>query len=395
MMFVTGTPKEIEEKTVLGVRVQVAKMLPEDGMAYGFDNVGQALNFSPVQLQRIMTAAGLALDAAAQWRPKLESSIEELRFDTGRNEAFIGAHCYRREDGAIVFYLEGGYPGIRVQEFRIRTPGSYRVRLHVAAHQSQRPIAYAVHFGRDTLDQPAESHSYHDALPGAIHVDEVTAYLHANDPWRLFVHGLDPAVNNWPAVHRKTAEFAGPGLAVLKIEVEGPLVDQWPGRGHRLRFGDLPVEDVGPQHQRSASWYRPVWRLISEDPEADVARLLPPLIEAAFRRPIDAEATEPFIALARQELADGKTIEQALRTAQVAVLCSPDFLYLLEPAGRLDHYSLAARLSYMLWGLPPDQQLLNLAAQAQLSVPQTLRSQTERLLNAPQAAWFIENFTDR
>jgi len=30
-----------------------------------------------------------------------------------------------------------------------------------------------------------------------------------------------------------------------------------------------------------------------------------------------------------------------------------------------------------------------------LSVPQTLRSQTERLLNAPQAAWFIENFTDR
>jgi hypothetical protein len=180
---------------------------------------------------------------------------------------------------------------------------------------------------------------------------------------------------------------------VLKIEVEGPLIDQWPGRGHRLRFGDLEAADTGPQHQRKASWYRPVWRLVTSDPETDAARVLLPFIEAAFRRPVDAETAAPFIALARQELAHGATIDYALRTAQTAVLCSPDFLYLIEPPGRLDDYALASRLSYALWGLPPDEQLLALAARGQLSQPAQRRAQTERLLNDPRAAWFTESFT--
>jgi hypothetical protein len=247
---------------LLGVRVQVAEMLPEDGKSHGFDNIGEALDLSPVQMQRYLQAAQLALDAAVQFGPKPEPRFEELRFDTGRNEQFIGEHWHRRGDGAVVFYLEGGYPGIKVQEFRVRTPGVYRVRLHVAAHQSDRPVAYAVHFGRDSLEEPAALHSYREALPGAVQVDELTAELKKDDTLRLFVHGLDPSVNHWAAVNRKAAQFAGPGLAVLKVEVEGPLIDQWPGRGHRLRFGDLEVADTGPQHQRNASWYRPVWRLV-------------------------------------------------------------------------------------------------------------------------------------
>jgi len=377
---------------LLGVRVQVAEMLPEDGKSHGFDNIGEALDLSPVQMQRYLQAAQVALDAAVQFGPKPEPRFEELRFDTGRNQQFVGEHWHRRDDGAVVFYLEGGYPGIKVQEFRVRAPGVYRIRLHVAAHQSDRPIAYAVHFGRDSLEEPAALHSYREALPGAVRVDELTTELKKDDTLRLFVHGLDPSVNHWVAVNRKADQFAGPGLAVLKVEVEGPVIDQWPGRGHCLRFGDLEAADTGPEHQRKASWYRPVWRLVSEDPESDVERVLLPFIEAAFRRPVDAEAAAPFIALARQELASGATIDDALRTAQTAVLCSPDFLYLLEGPGRLDDYALAARLSYALWGLPPDEQLLTLAARGQLFQPAQRRAQTERLLNDPRAAWFTETF---
>ena len=56
-----------------------------------------------------------------------------------------------------------------------------------------------------------------------------------------------------------------------------------------------------------------------------------------------------------------------MRTAQMAALCSPDFLFLLEPEGRLDDYAVARRLSYMLWGLPPDAELLSLAAKGELT----------------------------
>jgi len=37
------------------------------------------------------------------------------------------------------------------------------------------------------------------------------------------------------------------------------------------------------------------------------------------------------------------SLEQALRTAQTAALCSPDFLFLLEPEGRLDDYGRGLR----------------------------------------------------
>jgi hypothetical protein len=174
-----------------------------DGKSHGFDNIGEALDLSPVQMQRYLQAAQLALDAAVQFGPQPEPRVEELRFDSGRNKQFIGEHWHRREDGAVVFYLEGGYPGIKVQEFRVPTPGVYRVRLHVASHQSDRPIAFAVHFGRDSLEEPAALHSYREAQPGAVQVDELTAELKKDDTLRLFVHGLDPSVNHWAAVNRK------------------------------------------------------------------------------------------------------------------------------------------------------------------------------------------------
>ncbi len=177
---------------------------------------------------------------------------------------------------------------------------------------------------------------------------------------------------------RKADSFEGPGLAVQKIEIEGPLVDQWPGRGHLLRFGDLKAEDTGPKNQRDKSYYKPQWRLTATDPQKEVGPLLKTFAAAAFRRPVDDTLVAPFIALAQAELTRGATLEQALRTAQMAILCAPDFLYLLEPAPVLDDYALAARLSYMLWGLPPDAELLQLAAQRNLGKPRC----SKRKLNA-------------
>ena len=46
------------------VNVSVKEMLPEDAIAQGFDNVGAALNISPVLIERYLEAADAVIDAA-------------------------------------------------------------------------------------------------------------------------------------------------------------------------------------------------------------------------------------------------------------------------------------------------------------------------------------------
>jgi hypothetical protein len=81
--------------------------------------------------------------------------------------------------------------------------------------------------------------------------------------------------------------------------------------------------------------------------------------------------------------------EAGIRTALQAMLASPDFLFRFEaPRGtarpgepyRISDVALASRLSFFLWGAPPDQGLVELASRGKLSDPVVLREQTGRML---------------
>jgi hypothetical protein len=104
-----------------------------------------------------------------------------------------------------------------------------------------------------------------------------------------------------------------------------------------------------------------------------------------------------YVQIARDRLAAGDFFETAMRTAYRTALCSPDFLFLQEPAtipndpGRLDSYAVASRLSYFLWNSMPDDALLELAGKKQINVPQ----QVERMLADPKSDRFVEDFLDQ
>jgi hypothetical protein len=77
-----------------------------------------------------------------------------------------------------------------------------------------------------------------------------------------------------------------------------------------------------------------------------------------------------------------------------AILASPHFIFRLErepltatPGGlyRIADVDLASRLSFFLWGTPPDQELLTLATQGKLSAAAVLEKQTRRMLADPRA----------
>jgi hypothetical protein len=82
-------------------------------------------------------------------------------------------------------------------------------------------------------------------------------------------------------------------------------------------------------------------------------------------------------------------------TAYTAVLCSPANLYFHEQPGRLDAWAVAGRLSYMLWGTAPDDELRKQAASGALLRPATLRAQTDRLIADSRARRFVRDFTDQ
>ncbi len=88
----------------------------------------------------------------------------------------------------------------------------------------------------------------------------------------------------------------------------------------------------------------------------------------------------------------------ALKETLAVVLSSPMYLYLAEPTPdekrrALNGMELATRLSYFLWSAPPDAPLRDVAQRGDLEKPEVLAAQTERLLNDPRSADFLEAFT--
>lgn len=90
----------------------------------------------------------------------------------------------------------------------------------------------------------------------------------------------------------------------------------------------------------------------------------------------------------------------ALKETLSLVLASPMFLYLAEPAPdnkkrALNDQELAVRLAYFLWSAPPDATLRALAQKGELSKPEVLAAQTERLLADPRSKGFLQPFTNQ
>ena len=114
----------------------------------------------------------------------------------------------------------------------------------------------------------------------------------------------------------------------------------------------------------------------------------------AFRRPVDADDAQAIRGQGRRSgCKAGDCFETAMRWAYRAALCSPDFLYHVEPAGKLDDYALACRLSYFFWRSMPDEQLTELAEAGKLREDgDRCGPRCERLLNDPKSQRFVEDF---
>ena len=371
-------------RDLLGVDVDLKELLPIDGSAGGFDNVGEAMHTSSFLLDRYLEAADTALRFAVANLPR--PPLVKKRYDLKDERAVKVAteSVYRKQDDALVMFSSSAWNTIVVGQFYPPDRGRYRVRISAYGVQSQgKPVTFRIDVGPMLMGTRNHLVDYHDVPADKPTVIEFVDHFEARDHFRISPYGLAGA----QTVNKVGADkYDGPGLAVQWVEVEGPLYDSWPPESHRRIFGDLP-QGKAPVHN-----YPRRVEVVSEDPEADAARILRGFLRRAYRRSVTDADVRPFLELVRAKLAEKQSFEQALRVALKAVLVSPGFLFLQEKPGRLDDFALASRLSYFLWSTMPDEELLALAEKKELAEPATLRAQVERMLKSPKANAFTENF---
>ena len=178
------------------------------------------------------------------------------------------------------------------------------------------------------------------------------------------------------------------------------------GYGHPPAIWIDWVEWEGPlnaTHQESSG--DDAWFTTATDPdEATRARTI--FEQFAFKAFRGVEAEDEFIdrltAIYDNRRAAGDSFEHALELPLAIILSSPGFLYLNEPVGdptndaderrELNDRELAVRLAYFLWSAPPDQELLDLASRGELSNPDILRSQVDRLIADSRSDEFVAGF---
>ena len=360
---------------LLGIDVNLKDLLPEDASSMGFDNISDALSVSSVLMERYLEAADAALASAIQsgTQPPVQHwDVPYGVVTTNPNDYRLKTGVTSLPDGTFVLFNSGDSP-IICDRFSAPAEGEYKIRVRAYAYRSPgTPLTMSLIAGSfDPRSSQRRTIGYFDVPPEADHARtiEFTERLPKKgsikiQTYRLGKHGLDK-----PDL---VTAYMGPGVAIARVEVEGPLNASWPPPSHKQLFQDLDF--------KTATF-------------TDAEKVLRAFAPRAFRRPVESADIQPYLDLVKSRLDAGEPFEDAIRLGLKAILCSPEFLFLHERSGHLDDYAVASRLSYFLWSSLPDDELIRLASDHTLTRPDVLRRQTERLLADPKSQAFTNNFT--
>ena len=439
--------------------LQIRDALPEDGESHRFNKIGDSLDVSHVQMARYLSAADSAL------RQSMVPFADQPRTTTRRyyardQRSYTGPmkfNVFNTAPERATFPVLGfsGQPDVRAgkapisvgssepetrelegvgvvasayepiepkfNQFKAPVSGRYKLRFNaysvwVGPGQTNKwfiPDLDNVSKGR--RDEPITITSEtpprllrelgdFDVTPDPS-VHELDVYLLAGemirpDAGRLFRSRPGPA--RW---QNPLAEKDGqPGVVFRWMEVEGPLYDQWPPKGHQLLFSNLTMTNRTLREARPNETNRfgdrrftppPGVEVLSQKPLEDAERLLRNFLRQAYRRPFNERAeVKRFLPVVRTALKKGNGFTDAMIAGYTAVLCSPEFIGLEEKPGALDDFALASRLAFFLWNSAPDDELRQCAARRELHKPDVLRAQTDRLLQHPKSRQFVDAFLD-
>lgn len=412
--------------------LELDEMLPPDSLAHGYPKSASALDFSHVMLSRYLEVADHALWQALVRRAKsapskviraelksvdgVSDTLQTLRVQLKQTTAMplIGmkrdptlevnrGNFQKRQpgyvrdpephfDGVATFMNSRSNHNIVVRPFKVEQSGYYKLRVHgwgllndhgkLLPSDRMETVAFYAQSGRllGRCDLP----------PNKPTTSEVTAWLNEGEPIEYLAISTDNELFNFPHPKKgaKYETFKAYGIGLQWFEMEGPLVEQWPLESHRRLLGTMKLKATDEQPNGLS------YRVVPENAEQDARRLIGKFARRALRRPIKPGELQTPMKMVRGRLRRKEPFIDALMAGYRAILTSPEFLLLQEKPGQLDAWALASRLSFFLWNSPPDHELRQAAASRELLKSEELRRQTNRMLNEPKSARFIEHFLD-
>ena len=375
-------------RDLLALEVDAAELLPADDEAYGFDNIADVLRTSPSLLEQYLAAsAKIAALAVGDPEAPAVTSVYRAPSDLAQGAHVEGMPLGTRGGIKIRHYfpLDGEYD---FDVFLLRNIVGYMTGLEWA-HE----LEIAVDGERVFLAQVGgeEDNALSDANMSAA-ANEIDARLRTRTFVTAGSHDVTVAF-----LARSAAETHEPlELHTRNLDLQDmnglPVVDYVNVRG--------PFNAVGPGNTPSRE------RIFTCRPadEATARVCATEILSTLARRAYRRQPTEQDIATLlgfydRGSASDG--FDAGIQSALRVILTSPKFLFRDEPdpAGvapgslyALDDSALASRLAFFLWSAPPDDELLDLAAQDKLSDERVFEQQVDRMLADPRASALVENF---
>jgi uncharacterized protein DUF1592/uncharacterized protein DUF1588/uncharacterized protein DUF1587/uncharacterized protein DUF1585/uncharacterized protein DUF1595 len=367
-------------RDLLAIDIDVAELLPADDIGYGFDNIGDVLQVSPVLMERYLSAArrisraavgdttipvayktytvhhGLIqtdrLDEAAPVGSRGGTIVRHLFPVDGEYE--ISVTLQRNTDDEYLGLERERKLDLRLDDRRLQlftiaaspkkivlgggTPPDAHLKIRVPVKAGARELAAT--FLKDTLIK--------EGIIERLRDDVVQTY------------------------------FEG----VATITVAGPFNVQGPGE-------TVNRDRIFICHPSGAA-----------DEQACATKILSNLAHRAYRRPVGADDMTQLLALYKTGAQNGG-FESGVRLALQKILVSPAFVFRAEvdPAGAapgsiytVSDIELASRLSFFLWSSIPDDELLAVAERGRLSDPSVLQAQVKRMMADPRSEALVKNF---
>lgn len=316
---------------------------PSDGVGNGFDNQGDVLTLSPLQLEKYLQAAKAVADRI------IVTDRESLR----RQRDDGGQIILKDKRSAKFLFAEGEYEVGARMEFGDNKEQFAGVKMLIDGEAVE------------TFEVGSDRKKFDKKLPFTAGWHEIT-----------FVFDEDKQGEPNP----ERPDFRR-RLDIEYISIEGPKDGKpaLPAEHERL-FVANPTDDVTV--------------------EQAAEKIFAPLIRRAFRRqPTELEVSR-VVNLVKLAKTEGESFESAVGIGLQSVLVSPHFLFRIESepadhAGDLQPLSddaLAARLSYFLWASAPDDVLLDDAANGKLREVAQIEAAAKRMLADKRSHSLVTEF---
>ncbi|MFK7766507.1 MAG: DUF1592 domain-containing protein [Mariniblastus sp.] len=394
----TRTEYQYTLNDLLYINAKVSEIIPSENSSSGFDTVFSAQGFSPLHITSYLEAADQALDDAIVLGEKPENKTRKFEMLKSK---FITEHFKKKDerviigqtDDAAIMFNTASY--LFKIDYHLEHAGVYKIRANASGYQTDRPVTLTLNSGNYNRGF-TEILGFFDLEEGKPVTVETEAYLTRGQYLFPGAEDLYVQPDGKTIWNIGTEDYAGSGIAIRWVELEGPIYETWPPLSTTNLLKGVKLKKLKDKKWMPRRQTHHKYEITNpKDPEAKLQEIVAWLAPRAFRRPMVGGEGVPFVELGMKSLKAGGDFEEAVRVATRAVLTSPQFLFMTPKPGKLNDFELASRLSYFLWKSLPDHELFLLAKNKELSDPAILHGQVERMLKDKKALRFVTDFANQ